>query len=248
MVMTKVMMMVTRGWTLSVWGAVLVVATQWISSMPAAAGDDLLTGTPSVQQLKADAIRYQEMGFNQLAVEAYRNAIDFEDRTKVLPSQRDPDVPFNLGLIYLNQGQLQAARDVFARAVEADPENFKARYQLGMTELRLGNEEEAQAELELLLQASVNNPEMEAHLNMVLDELPSKQKATETARLSTADEPTEVAAPNSAPEDVAGGSPESPATVATDETILTAEEATSSPSEEAADPSQAPVILDRQRD
>ncbi len=98
----------------------------------------LLTGEPTVAQLKEDGARYLQMGFHTLAINAYRSAIELEEKTLVLPSERDPDVPFNLGLIYARQGKLAEARAAFQRSVEVDPSGFKARYQLALVDLKLG--------------------------------------------------------------------------------------------------------------
>lgn len=134
---------------------------------------NLLTGEPTVAQLKEDAARYLQMGFHTLAINAYRAALELEDKTKVLPSERDPDVPFNLGLIYARQGNLPEARAAFQRAVEVDPTSFKARYQLALVDLKLGNLVAAKEQLTLLAHAARSNPETYSHIQSLLAPLES---------------------------------------------------------------------------
>ncbi len=134
---------------------------------------NLLTGEPTVAQLKEDAARYLQMGFHTLAINAYRAALELEDKTKVLPSERDPDVPFNLGLIYARQGNFPEARAAFQRAVEVDPTSFKARYQLALVDLKLGNLVAAKEQLTLLAHAARSNPETYSHIQSLLAPLES---------------------------------------------------------------------------
>jgi hypothetical protein len=128
----------------------------------------LVTGEVSVDQLKEDGNRYMQLGFQSLAIESFRGAMELEDKLSTLPTFRDPEVPFNLGLIYLSQGRLKEARAVFQRSLEADPSNFKTHYQLGLTELKLGNEEAARYHLALLESSAVGDAELESHLQSLL--------------------------------------------------------------------------------
>ncbi|MFQ3584652.1 MAG: tetratricopeptide repeat protein [Cyanobacteriota bacterium] len=128
----------------------------------------LLTGEQTVAQLKEDGARYLQMGFHTLAINAYRGAIELEEKTLVLPSERDPDVPFNLGLIYARQGRLPEARTAFQRAVEVDPGSFKARYQLALVDLKLGDQVAAKEQLTLLANAASGNPETRSHIQSLL--------------------------------------------------------------------------------
>jgi tetratricopeptide (TPR) repeat protein len=134
---------------------------------------NLLTGEPTVAQLKEDAARYLQMGFYTLAINAYRAALELEDKAQVLPRERDPDVPFNLGLIYARQGQLAEARAAFQRSVEVDPTSFKARYQLALVDLKLGNLVAAKEQLTLLAHAARSNPETYSHIQSLLAPLES---------------------------------------------------------------------------
>ncbi|MFQ3613102.1 MAG: tetratricopeptide repeat protein [Cyanobacteriota bacterium] len=128
----------------------------------------LLTGEQTVAQLKEDGARYLQMGFHTLAINAYRGAIELEEKTLVLPSERDPDVPFNLGLIYARQGNLPEARTAFQRSVEVDPSSFKARYQLALVDLKLGDQVAAKEQLTLLANAASGNPETRSHIQSLL--------------------------------------------------------------------------------
>ncbi|NJK62968.1 MAG: tetratricopeptide repeat protein [Synechococcaceae cyanobacterium SM2_3_1] len=128
----------------------------------------LVTGEVSVEQLKEDGNRYMQLGFQSLAIESFRGAMELEDKLSTLPSLRDAEVPFNLGLIYLSQGRFKEAHTVFQRSLEADPSNFKTHYQLGLTELKLGNQEAARYHLALLESSVVGDAEMESHLQSLL--------------------------------------------------------------------------------
>ncbi|MEN9226820.1 MAG: tetratricopeptide repeat protein [Thermostichus sp. HHBFW_bins_43] len=133
----------------------------------------LLTGEQTVAQLKEDGARYMQMGFHTLAINAYRGAIELEEKTLVLPSERDADVPFNLGLIYARQGNLPEARAAFQRSVDVDPSSFKARYQLALVDLKLGNPTAAKEQLTLLANAATSNPETHSHIQALLATLES---------------------------------------------------------------------------
>ncbi|MEN9229916.1 MAG: tetratricopeptide repeat protein [Thermostichus sp. DG02_5_bins_236] len=148
----------------------------------------LLTGAQTVAQLKEDGARYMQMGFHTLAINAYRGAIELEEKTLVLPSERDPDVPFNLGLIYARQGNLPEARVAFQRSVEVDPSSFKARYQLALVHLKLGEQVDAKEQLTLLAGAANSNPETYSHIQSLLATLDAvplpSQKDDNLARTS----------------------------------------------------------------
>ncbi len=168
----------------------------------------LLTGEQTVAQLKEDGARYLQMGFHTLAINAYRGAIELEEKTLILPSERDPDVPFNLGLIYARQGNLPEARAAFQRAVEVDPSSFKARYQLALVDLKLGDQGAAKEQLTLLANAASSNPETRSHIQSLLATLesvplPSQKDGnlartpaveSEAAKLLLAPQKTETAA------------------------------------------------------
>ncbi len=132
---------------------------------------DLITGEQSVAALKEDGLIYMQWGFHSLAIDSFRGAIALEDKANTLPEQRDPDVPYNLGMLYLNRGDLRGARGAFERSLEADPTNFQAHYRLGLVELQMGNEEAARQRLSLLETAAASNPEVQDHLQGLMASL-----------------------------------------------------------------------------
>ncbi len=146
----------------------------------------LLTGQASVPQLKEDGIRYMQLGFESLAVEAFRSALHLEDQAGLIPSQWDPDVPFNLGLLYAEQGNMRGARSMFQRSVEADPSSFKAHYQLGLANLQLGDHEAARQQFELLMASSPPDPQVQTHVAALLAALDAP-KAPQSEAAAQAD-------------------------------------------------------------
>lgn len=139
---------------------------------------DLIAGEQSVTALKEDGMLYMQWGFHSLAIDSFRGAMALEDRTNTLPKQRDPDVAYNLGILYFNKGDLKGARRAFERSLEADPTNFQAHYRLGLVELQMGNEEAARQRLSLLETAAASDPEVQEHLQGLmasLDPLPTPQ-------------------------------------------------------------------------
>jgi tetratricopeptide (TPR) repeat protein len=128
----------------------------------------LVTGQATVEKLKADAAIYVKNGFDALAINAYRAAIDLEDKARLLPAQRDPEIALNLGLIYAQQGNWGAARNAFQRSVETNPTDFQALYQLAQAELQVGNRAVARQHFERLKGAASGDPAMQAHIESFL--------------------------------------------------------------------------------
>ncbi|MEN9202160.1 MAG: tetratricopeptide repeat protein [Thermostichus sp. DG_1_6_bins_120] len=191
-------------WGLRGMGCLLGLGLLLMEPVYAEAPMTLLTGEQTVAQLKEDGARYMQMGFHTLAINAYRGAIELEEKTLILPGERDPDVPFNLGLIYARQGNLPEARVAFQRAVEVDPGSFKARYQLALVHLKLGEQVAAKEQLTLLAAAAASNPETHSHIQSLLATLetvplPSQEKEnlaaveSEAAKLSLEPQKTETA-------------------------------------------------------
>lgn len=128
----------------------------------------LVTGQATVEKLKEDAAIYVQNGFDALAINAYRSAIDLEDKARLLPAQRDPEIALNLGLIYVQQGNWGAARNAFQRSVETNPTDFQSLYQLAQAELQVGNRDVARQQFERLKVAASGDPAMQAHIESFL--------------------------------------------------------------------------------
>ena len=78
---------------------------------------------------------------NKKAIEAYENL------SKSLPG--DVDVQYELGVLYLQNGEYDKARATFARILQSDPKNIKALWQTGVVDNLTGN---PQAALDALTQ------------------------------------------------------------------------------------------------
>jgi len=72
------------------------------------------------------------------------------------------------GLIELNSGHTRAALDLFDRAVSADPSDVAARYQRGVTRVKLGEDAGGIADLQAVLAAKPNFPEAALALGIAL--------------------------------------------------------------------------------
>jgi len=75
-------------------------------------------------------------------------------------SPGDIGVLFQLGLLYYRDNQLQNAGQVFARAVELNPNYSNARYFLGLIYDRLGDRDSAVSEFEKIQGLNPDNPEV----------------------------------------------------------------------------------------
>ncbi len=64
------------------------------------------------------------------------------------------------GISAMERGDLQTARQRFARAVERKPQDYRAQYHLGVVELELGNALAAELALERALELRPNDPEL----------------------------------------------------------------------------------------
>lgn len=169
-VMDKQMTRRAWGWIAGL-GTALVCLSTTVKPVVANPPLDLVTGGQSVAALKEDGLIYMQWGFQSLAIDSFRGAMSLEDRANTLPEQRDADVPFNLGLIYLNKGDLRGAKRAFERSLEADPTNFKTQYHLALVELQMGDEEAGRQRLQLLETAAVSDPQIQAHLQELIASL-----------------------------------------------------------------------------
>lgn len=70
----------------------------------------------------------------------------------------------NLGLIYLEKGQLPKARDLFHRALSMDPGHIHAQYNLGLLQLREGDLAEAEKSMRKVLSLNPEYPKALLHL------------------------------------------------------------------------------------
>ncbi len=93
---------------------------------------------------------------NKDAIEAYENL--------ATSWPGDVDVQYNLGTLYVDTGDYNKARAIFAKILTADPRNIKALWEMGVIENTLGNPEAALNHLSqgLTLATQVDNQELKA--------------------------------------------------------------------------------------
>jgi serine/threonine protein kinase/tetratricopeptide (TPR) repeat protein len=93
---------------------------------------------------------------NKKAIEAYENL------SNSLPG--DVDVQYKLGSLYLQNGDYDKARAVFAKVLQADPKNIKVLWQMGIVDNAAGNPQAALDALTqgLTLAIQVDNQEQRA--------------------------------------------------------------------------------------
>ncbi|MGB8537995.1 MAG: tetratricopeptide repeat protein, partial [Acidobacteriaceae bacterium] len=95
------------------------------------------------------AEKYWIQATNARIVNNYPKAIEaYENLSKLLPN--DPQVQFDLGSLYEDQGQFGPAHDHFSKALEFDPKYVDALLAVGRVEIRRGN---AQGSLDSLNRA-----------------------------------------------------------------------------------------------
>jgi len=70
----------------------------------------------------------------------------------------DADVLYNLGMVYSDEGRLDAARDLLRRAVLAAPDRANAYVALGVAALRAGDPGEAEPALNAAVDLEPHNP------------------------------------------------------------------------------------------
>jgi eukaryotic-like serine/threonine-protein kinase len=93
---------------------------------------------------------------NKKAIEAYQNL------SASLPG--DVDVQYDLGTLYVANGDYDKARDTFANILKADPKNIKALWEMGVVQNILGNPQAALESLSagLSLATQLDNQEQKA--------------------------------------------------------------------------------------
>ncbi len=107
-----------------------------------------------------------------------KQAIEAYDRVLALnPSHID--ALLNRGTLAFEDGQLEAARDYFARGVEFEPQNSVARFNLGSTLDDLGLLQEARQHLRLAVRLDPQNSDARYTLATVCDKLGSAEEARE---------------------------------------------------------------------
>jgi tetratricopeptide (TPR) repeat protein len=89
------------------------------------------------------------------------------------------DALLNRGTLAFEDGQLEAARDYFARGVEFEPQNSVARFNLGSTLDDLGLLQEARQHLRLAVRLDPQNSDARYTLATVCDKLGSAEEARE---------------------------------------------------------------------
>ena len=111
---------------------------------------------PLPEKYLIDASHARIMKDNKKAIEAYENL------SSSLPG--DVDVQYNLGTLYVSNGDYAKAHDLFAKILKADPKNIKALWEMGVVENILGNPQAALESLSagLSLATQLDNQEQKA--------------------------------------------------------------------------------------
>ncbi len=138
------------------------------------------------------------------AKQHYKTAISLDPERAVVPRN-------NLGTLYVNEGNIERAEELFRQVLTIAPEDFNARNNLANICLMLGQREEARAHYEKALEINPDYPDAHynysmlllgegdtakagQHLSRVLQLRPEDQKARyQLALLAEADNRTEVA-------------------------------------------------------
>src|SRR5277367_2373369 len=107
-----------------------------------------------------------------------KQAIEVYDRVLALKPGHI-DALLNRGTLAFEDGQLEAARDYFARGVELEPQNSVARFNLGSTLDDLGLLQEARQHLRLAARLDPQNADARYTLATVCDKLGSAEEARE---------------------------------------------------------------------
>jgi eukaryotic-like serine/threonine-protein kinase len=117
---------------------------------------------PAAEKYLIEANHAKVMKDNRKAIEAYENL------AKTLPDSGD--VEDSLGALYLEIGDYDKARVQFAKILQADPNNVKALWLMGMVEIKKENPQGALDSLNkgISLAVQVDNPEQKAQLLQAL--------------------------------------------------------------------------------
>jgi len=123
---------------------------------------DLSQQLPVAEKYLIEANHAKVMRDNRKAIEAYENL------AKTLPDSGD--VEGSLGGLYMEVGDYDKARAQFAKILQADPNNIKALWQMGMVEIKKENPQGALDPLNkgMSLAVQVDNQEQKAQLLQAL--------------------------------------------------------------------------------
>jgi tetratricopeptide (TPR) repeat protein len=120
-------------------------------------------------------VAYQALGRMNEAVAAYRDAIAWQTQTL----EKYPGPFLNLGILLMEQNQVQEAISYIRKAIEISPQESRSHEQLGKAYSRLNELEEAQQELEKAVALAPD----EASVHFMLGQVYRKRGLTEKAKL-----------------------------------------------------------------
>jgi tetratricopeptide (TPR) repeat protein len=119
-------------------------------------------------------LSYQALGRRDDALQAYRNAIDWQTDT----ATKNPGPFINMGGLFLETNQPEKAVEYLRKAIEIAPDEAKAHQQLGKAYFNLNELPKALIELEKAAQLAPNN----APVHYVLAQVYRKQGLQEKAK------------------------------------------------------------------
>jgi tetratricopeptide (TPR) repeat protein len=126
---------------------------------------------PTAYGFFLDGCESEDVGNSKMAEECYRRAIDLEPSIAAAHT--------NLGNIYYERGDLDAARSAFEQALELEPSQPEARYNLGNLLEDLGETELAIAELRRVCTMSPSFADAHYNLGVLLAKVGGVAQAQE---------------------------------------------------------------------
>jgi tetratricopeptide (TPR) repeat protein len=116
---------------------------------------------------------YEALGKFSEAEKAYRDAISLNDK-----NTRKSEWPsYNLGALYLSQGQAEQAVPYFSQALAYKPDFIEAKIKLGVGLSKTGKPSEARKVLEDAVRVAPDNPEAHYRLGLLLMKSGSTKEA-----------------------------------------------------------------------
>jgi len=117
---------------------------------------------PLAEKYLIEANHAYVMKDNKKAIEA------FENLSKTFPD--DPEVGYELGSLYADNGDFDKAKAQFAKILKADPKNIRTLWQMGSVEYQRGDPQAALEPLDkgLSLAVELDNPEQKAFILQAL--------------------------------------------------------------------------------